>query len=43
MLVSAALWGVREGLRWTLLNELDKALAEDVNEVQLTIDAISRS
>jgi heavy metal sensor kinase len=38
VLVSAALWGVREGLRWTLLNELDALLGEDVNEVQLTID-----
>jgi heavy metal sensor kinase len=38
VLVGAALWGVREGLRWTLLNELDALLAEDVKEVQLTID-----
>jgi heavy metal sensor kinase len=38
VLVSAALWGVREGLRWTLLTELDKALAEDVKEVQLTVE-----
>jgi signal transduction histidine kinase len=38
VLVSAALWGVREGLRWTLLNELDKDLAEDVKEVRLTIE-----
>ena len=39
VLVSAALWGVREGLSWALLNELDAALAEDVNEVKLNIDA----
>ncbi|HTU17679.1 MAG TPA: ATP-binding protein [Gemmataceae bacterium] len=39
VLVSGALWGVREGLRWTLLNELDGQLAEDVDEVQLNIDA----
>jgi heavy metal sensor kinase len=39
VLVGAALWGVREGLRWTLLNELDARLAEDVREVELTIDA----
>ena len=38
VLVSAALWGVREGLRWTLLTELDKALAEDVEEVRLTVE-----
>jgi heavy metal sensor kinase len=39
ILVSGALWGVREGLRWALLNELDAQLAEDANEVKLTIDA----
>jgi two-component system, OmpR family, heavy metal sensor histidine kinase CusS len=39
VLVSAALWGVREGLRWALLNELDAELAEDVNEAKLNIDA----
>ncbi len=39
VLVGAALWGVREGLRWTLLNEQDRALAEDVRQVELTIDA----
>jgi heavy metal sensor kinase len=38
VLVSAALWGVREGLRWILLNELDRLLAEDVEEVRLTIE-----
>ncbi len=38
VLVSAALWGVREGLRWTLLTELDKAMAEDVKEVGLIIE-----
>jgi len=38
VLVSAALWGVREGLRWTLLNELDKALAEDAGEVGLIVE-----
>lgn len=39
VLVSGALWGVREGLRWALLNELDAELAEDINEVKLTLDA----
>jgi heavy metal sensor kinase len=39
VLVGAALWGVRQGLRWTLLNELDHLLAEDVRQVELTIDA----
>lgn len=38
VLVACTLWGVREGLRWTLLNELDAMLIEDVKEVQLTID-----
>lgn len=38
MLVGGTLWGVREGLRWTLLGELDKSLAEDVREVQQFID-----
>jgi heavy metal sensor kinase len=38
VLVAGTLWGVREGLRWTLLNELDALLIEDVKEVQLTID-----
>jgi signal transduction histidine kinase len=38
VLVSAALWGVREGLRWTLLSEVDKALAEDIEEVRLTVE-----
>ncbi|MGH7173358.1 MAG: sensor histidine kinase [Gemmataceae bacterium] len=38
VLVSAALWGVREGLRNKLLNELDGRLAEDVNEVKLNIE-----
>jgi heavy metal sensor kinase len=37
VLVAAALWGVREGLRWTLINEMDKALDEDVKEVSFTI------
>jgi heavy metal sensor kinase len=39
VLVSAALWGVREGLRWTLLTELDRELAEDVEEVRLNIES----
>lgn len=39
VLVSGALWGVREGLRWALLNELDGQLAEDVDEVRLNIEA----
>jgi signal transduction histidine kinase len=38
VLVGGALWGVREGVRWTLLHELDSLLVEDVKEVQLTID-----
>ncbi|HTU91121.1 MAG TPA: ATP-binding protein [Gemmataceae bacterium] len=38
VLVGGALWGVREGVRWTLLGELDSMLGEDVKEVQLTID-----
>ncbi|HEY7311668.1 MAG TPA: ATP-binding protein [Gemmataceae bacterium] len=37
VLVAATLWGVREGLRWTLLNEMDKALAEDIKEVQFIL------
>jgi heavy metal sensor kinase len=41
ILVGCALWGVREGVRWTLLSELDAALAEDVKEVQLTIDQMT--
>src|SRR5262249_36501105 len=35
---AAALWGVREGLRWTLINELDKELADDVEEVRRFIE-----
>jgi signal transduction histidine kinase len=38
VLVSAALWGVREGLRWTLQRELDNLLAEEVKEVRLTVE-----
>jgi two-component system, OmpR family, heavy metal sensor histidine kinase CusS len=38
ILAGAALWVVREGVRWTLDNELDAMLGEDVKEVQLTID-----
>src|SRR6516225_4575235 len=38
VLVAATLWGVREGLRWTLLNEMDKALAEDIREVQHIVE-----
>jgi heavy metal sensor kinase len=38
ILVGAALWGVREGLRWTLLNEMDALLAEDVKEVASAIE-----
>lgn len=40
ILVGGALWGVREGVRWTLLSELDAALVDDVQEVQLTIDRL---
>lgn len=38
VLVGGALWGVREGVRWTLVSELDAMLDEDIREVQLTID-----
>jgi heavy metal sensor kinase len=38
VLVSAALWGVREGLRWTLLREMDALLADDVKEVASAIE-----
>ncbi|MHB1425173.1 MAG: sensor histidine kinase [Gemmataceae bacterium] len=38
VLVGGALWGVRQGVLWTLVSELDAVLAEDVKEVQLTID-----
>lgn len=38
ILVGTALWVVREGVRWTLVSELDAVLSEDVKEVQLTID-----
>jgi heavy metal sensor kinase len=37
VLVSGALWGVREGLRWTLLRNLDILLTEDMDEVQQTL------
>ncbi|HEY7155432.1 MAG TPA: ATP-binding protein [Gemmataceae bacterium] len=40
VLVAAALWGVREGLRWTLIHEMDKALEEDVKEVSSTIASL---
>lgn len=40
ILVGGALWGVREGVRWTLLGELDSLLVEDVKEVQFTIDRL---
>jgi heavy metal sensor kinase len=32
-LVVLALWGVREGLRWTMLRELDQILSEDLAEI----------
>jgi heavy metal sensor kinase len=38
VLVSGALWGVREGLRIALLKELDAQLAEDADEVRLNLD-----
>ncbi len=38
ILVGTALWVVREGVRWALVSELDAMLADDVQEVQLTID-----
>lgn len=37
VLISATLWGVREGVRWTLLHDLDMRLSEDVEEVRRTI------
>jgi signal transduction histidine kinase len=37
VLVSGALWGVREGVRWTLLRNLDILLTEDMEEVQETL------
>jgi heavy metal sensor kinase len=40
ILVGTALWVVREGVRWTLDSELDAILAEDVKEVQLTIEGL---
>jgi heavy metal sensor kinase len=40
ILVGMALWVVREGVRWTLIRELDAFLAEDVAEVQFTIDGV---
>lgn len=40
ILVSGALWGVREGLRIALLKELDAQLAEDAEEVKLNLDAV---
>jgi heavy metal sensor kinase len=38
LVVLATLFGVREGLRWTLLRELDTLLAEDMQEVLLTLE-----
>jgi heavy metal sensor kinase len=40
VLVGTALWGVRQGVLWTLVSELDAVLGEDVKEVQLTIDRL---
>jgi heavy metal sensor kinase len=38
VLIGGTLWGVREGVRWTLLNELDDSLVRDVELVKDTID-----
>ncbi len=38
LVVLATLFGLREGLRWTLLRELDALLSEDVQEVQLALE-----
>ncbi len=38
LVVLATLFGIREGLRWTLLRELDKLLAEDVQEVRMALE-----
>ena len=38
LVVLATLFGIREGLRWTLLRELDTLLSEDMQEVLLTLE-----
>jgi heavy metal sensor kinase len=38
LVVLATLFGLREGLRWTLLRELDTLLSEDVEEVRLVLE-----
>jgi heavy metal sensor kinase len=38
LVVLATLFGLREGLRWTLLRELDALLAEDVQEVKMALE-----
>jgi heavy metal sensor kinase len=38
LVVLATLFGLREGLRWTLMRELDTLLSEDVQEVRLTLE-----
>jgi heavy metal sensor kinase len=38
LVVLATLFGLREGLRWTLLRDLDGLLSEDVQEVRLTLE-----
>jgi heavy metal sensor kinase len=38
LVVLATLFGLREGLRWTLLRELDALLTEDVDEVRMALE-----
>jgi heavy metal sensor kinase len=38
LVVLATLFGLREGLRWTLLRELDSRLSEDVQEVRMMLE-----
>ncbi|HZY85016.1 MAG TPA: ATP-binding protein [Gemmataceae bacterium] len=38
LVVLATLFGLREGLRWTLLREMDTLLSEDVQEVRLVLE-----
>jgi heavy metal sensor kinase len=40
VLVGAVLWGVREGVRWTLMHEFDKILQEEAEEVGRRADNV---
>ena len=40
LMVLVTLWGVREGLRFTLLHEADTQLAVDATEIRLTIEQL---